>query len=490
MRLFSKLFALGIAAAPLLLTIGCERSASLSSPEIAALAAAAERSGSPGDFSKAIAAAHAADEWQTALHLAEAAEQRLPDMSAGLRGLAVLAYARAGRLADAGRAADRIDAETRDSTAVEALLQVALASRGPDAAAELAERLDSIGAERPRGWLAIAEQMLHAGRPEAAGEALGRGQRRTRGVAGRRLRADADKLAGLSRWIEELGDRPANVVERFGTAPLPLDMTVRVPSVIAHINGEGPFRLLLDTGAGEAVLLGTRVAERLELDTRGMGHVVGVGGLSRMDGGLLDRLEIGSVICRNVPIMLDEEGANPLLKARDGVLGTGVFASARITMDFERAELRVSPSSEEPAVGQAINVWQIGAHLFAPVRLADRDATAMLDSGAAVGCLSPRWLRQGDPDHEPVKTPLPLYGMGPDLARAQVARAGELLFAGRRFADFSGVSIAALDDQLSPMMGVQIDLLIGMTTFGGMKSWTIDFPRRTIWCEWLEMDEP
>jgi hypothetical protein len=124
------------------------------------------------------------------------------------------------------------------------------------------------------------------------------------------------------------------------------------------------------------------------------------------------------------------------------------------------------------------------------VRLADRDATAMLDSGAAVGCLSPRWLRQGDPDHEPVKTPLPLYGMGPDLARAQVARAGELLFAGRRFADFSGVSIAALDDQLSPMMGVQIDLLIGMTTFGGMKSWTIDFPRRTIWCEWLEMDEP
>ncbi len=469
---------------------GCDRSASPAMPDVAALAATAEKSGTAADFSRAIDAAHAADEWQTALRLSELAEERLADMPAGLRGLTVLAYARAGRLADAQRAAESIDAASRDPTAVEAMLHVALASRGPAAAAAMAERLESLGAERPLGWIAMATHLLYAGREGDARDVLKRGERRMGDVAGKRLENDADKLAGMAGWIDEMGGQPANVIESFGVAPLPIDQIVRVPSVVAHINGDGPFRLLLDTGAGAAVLLGTRVAERLELKTHRMGHVLGVGGMAEVRGGIVEEMRFGSVVCSNVPVLLDEEGGSPLLAARDGVLGTGVFNSARITMDFERSELRVSPSSEEPAAGEPLNIWQFGEHLFAGVQLEGGPATAMLDSGAAVGCLSPQWLRRRDPDHEPVRTPLPLYGMGPDMSRAKVARAGELVFAGRRFRDFSGVSIAALDEQLSPRMGVQIDLLIGMTTFGGLKSWTIDFPRRMIWCEWLDREDP
>ena len=39
------------------------------------------------------------------------------------------------------------------------------------------------------------------------------------------------------------------------------------------------------------------------------------------------------------------------------------------------------------------------------------------------------------------------------------------------------------------MLGVQIDLVIGMRTFSEMKSFTVDYPHRRMWIEWLAEDE-
>ena len=39
---------------------------------------------------------------------------------------------------------------------------------------------------------------------------------------------------------------------------------------------------------------------------------------------------------------------------------------------------------------------------------------------------------------------------------------------------------------LGPILGVQTHLLLGMPIFRDMKSWTIDYPRRQMWVEWIE----
>ncbi len=82
--------------------------------------------------------------------------------------------------------------------------------------------------------------------------------------------------------------------------------------------------------------------------------------------------------------------------------------------------------------------------------------------------------------------PLPLLGLGPNTTQPQVGVGGELNFAGRRFANFAGVSVNDLDRVISHSFGIQVDLLIGMPTFRQMRSWTIDYPRRRMWVHWLE----
>ena len=46
-----------------------------------------------------------------------------------------------------------------------------------------------------------------------------------------------------------------------------------------------------------------------------------------------------------------------------------------------------------------------------------------------------------------------------------------------------------LDTVLSPVLGVQIDVLLGMTTMRDMRSLTIDYPRCRMWIEWLPEPE-
>ncbi|HPM22805.1 MAG TPA: hypothetical protein PLP66_02795 [Phycisphaerae bacterium] len=43
-----------------------------------------------------------------------------------------------------------------------------------------------------------------------------------------------------------------------------------------------------------------------------------------------------------------------------------------------------------------------------------------------------------------------------------------------------------LDDVLGPVLGVRIDILIGMPAFREMKSCTVDFPHGRMWVDWLK----
>jgi hypothetical protein len=61
-----------------------------------------------------------------------------------------------------------------------------------------------------------------------------------------------------------------------------------------------------------------------------------------------------------------------------------------------------------------------------------------------------------------------------------------LVLAGRTFENYGGLGLDALDKTLSPLLGVQIDALLGMPMFRQMKSATVDFPKCKMWVEWLE----
>ena len=441
-----------------------------------------EREGTSSSFVRALELASKAGDSQAALDLVRQAEAKLENRGDRLNGLMVRGLWRAGRLRDAERIAAEIEDRTKDVDALAALLDVHFARLGVERSAALADRLEKRDGLGERGILGILRARMAANKIAGLADLLERASTRMKtGSAGttRTLRAIAD-------FLRSVGDEPLNTISDYGSAAMPLNSAIRLPGCVVTINGEGPFRMILDSGAGNGVYLSASTAERLDLDAISRSQAIGFGGATDVGYTLLDSLRIGGIACRRVFAQIGSQDT-PILAACDGIIGTGVFAQGRVTFDFEHAMLRVSRSSAEPAAGVELPIWVVAdMHLLTEVHLADQHATAMLDSGANVTVLSPRWLKSTQPDHKPLNVPLPMFGVGPNTTQPQVGVGGDLDFAGRRFADFSGVSVEDLDGVISHTFGIQVDLLIAMPTFRQMRSWTIDYPRRRMWIHWLD----
>jgi predicted aspartyl protease len=107
------------------------------------------------------------------------------------------------------------------------------------------------------------------------------------------------------------------------------------------INGQGPFSLIVDSGAnGSAVTAG--VVDALGLSPNSAPQVVlhGVTASSKVASVRVDSLVVGETITRaaTLPIVFDA------LDGADGYLGIGAFADKRVLIDFRRGRLEVSDS--------------------------------------------------------------------------------------------------------------------------------------------------
>lgn len=108
--------------------------------------------------------------------------------------------------------------------------------------------------------------------------------------------------------------------------------------VPVHLNGEGPFQFVLDTGA-TVTCIDDALASRLELpDVRGViGTAAGVGG----EGGVrlvsVDSLRIGGVNAHDLQAcVVDLEHLSGMGLELDGLIGLNVLQEFRVTIDFER----------------------------------------------------------------------------------------------------------------------------------------------------------
>ena len=174
--------------------------------------------------------------------------------------------------------------------------------------------------------------------------------------------------------------------------------------------------------------------------------------------------------------------------AADGIIGTGVFERGRMTLDFGRARLVVARSSERDAAGNAVELRIVGdAKLMAPIQLQDQYAIALLDSGADVAAVSPVRLRELFPDQPLTTVPIAGLGVGEGEGPGITMSPGvKLELWGRTYDNYSGMGLDVIDTLLSPILGVQTQVLLGMPIFRDMNSWTIDYPRRRMWVEWVE----
>ena len=154
-------------------------------------------------------------------------------------------------------------------------------------------------------------------------------------------------LVGSPAWAQD--NRPADPPTT--TVPFEMLKTGHM-AIMIKVNGQGPYRVIFDTGA-PVNLLSNKVSREAKLAPSkkpGGGPTLPIFGAR----GLMDVkvLEIGGVTQENVTVMVMD---HPALKAASGVLGPleGIvgfpfFARFRMTMDYEKQTLTLTPVDYEP----------------------------------------------------------------------------------------------------------------------------------------------
>jgi predicted aspartyl protease len=444
----------------------------------------AEQAGTVEAYLEALDIAWRADDWQAGITLAQAALEKHPG-AAELVGSAMRAMWRGGRIREAERLAERVPADTSDRVALTLLCLIHLARGDAARAGAAADRLEAVKPESSADWAALAAVRLEQNRLERLATLVRQAERAADPNNGYPDALIAESYEGLAEFLEKVGHEPFNRIVAYGESALPVLGLVNLPSCEVLINGRGPFRLIVDTGGSIGLSLDEEVAREIGLKSVADATIRGVSGKDRSGQALVDELKLGEIRVRRVLTRIFGVRAAAANLA-DGILGTGVFASGRLTMDFVQARLIVSPSSEQAGAGESVELRIVGdAKLMALVPLNGESAVALLDTGADACAVAPTRLRALYPDREVRTVGAAGIGVGQgEAAQLSLAPGVDFTLGGRKFQNFGGLGLDVLDTVLSPVLGVQTDLLIGMALFRDMKTATVDFPRCRMWVDW------
>jgi predicted aspartyl protease len=152
-------------------------------------------------------------------------------------------------------------------------------------------------------------------------------------------------LTQASTGTHVMEDVAVTAEEPRFVAPTRRDKIGRIWAPVS-INGQGPFRLVLDTGASHSALT-ARVVEKLgiTLDASNTVLLRGATGSVQVPMVPVQTLEFGDLLVepRRLPIVPDALGG------AEGVLGTDGLAGKRIHIDFRRDSITIMRSRNERA---------------------------------------------------------------------------------------------------------------------------------------------
>jgi predicted aspartyl protease len=130
--------------------------------------------------------------------------------------------------------------------------------------------------------------------------------------------------------------------EPLYAAPTRADRSGRILAAVM-INGAGPYRFILDTGANSSALAPS-IVEELGLQPTGATQIIvhGVTGSATLPAVRIESLQAGSVVLppSNLPVL-----PGPVFGGADGILGIGGLQKTRIEVDFEKDRVTISPST-------------------------------------------------------------------------------------------------------------------------------------------------
>jgi predicted aspartyl protease len=289
--------------------------------------------------------------------------------------------------------------------------------------------------------------------------------------------SDADDSAGLPGNVASTAEEVVVAApEPRYVAPTLRDRIGRVWAPV-YINGRGPFRLVLDTGANRSAViqsLAMRIGAPLEASAV---KLLGVTGSSIVPTIHVDSLEVGDLWLGNRKLAVVED----VFGGAEGVLGADGLSDKRISIDFrnDRISIRHSNAAVRPPGFTRIPVTIRHGHLLMfDVKLAGVRTKALLDTGAqtTIGNISLRTALARKARHGVTGS---IVGVTLDVQEGETFNAppvniADITIRGMRvtFGDIYIFDAWRMTDEPA--------LLIGMDIIGLLDSLIIDYKRKEL----------
>jgi predicted aspartyl protease len=270
--------------------------------------------------------------------------------------------------------------------------------------------------------------------------------------------------------------------EPLFAAPTRLDRIGRVMTNVM-VNGKGPFRFVIDTGASRSTLA-PHLARALGLQHSVGRNVMlnGVTGVAEVPTVAVDSIEIGDLKFQNqdLPVIFTSIMGNA-----DGILGVAGFHDQRIDVDFKRDRVSVVASN-----GRRPHYSMVTARahrndnglMIVDVRVGRRiKAKAVIDTGAerTLGNLALQNALNKNRRRKREPVAAVVHGATPDIADGDVqqireATIGDMTLTNLEviFADFHVFKLWGLHQEPA--------LLVGMDMLGVLERLVIDYRRNEV----------
>ena len=210
---------------------------------------------------------------------------------------------------------------------------------------------------------------------------------------------------GMSQIGRIPGERLFKMEGRFEHLAVPLvenpDPRIRIRMIALRLNGRGEYLFDIDSASADFLTLSPLLAEELGLELTGSSTASGVGsGEASVRFSLLDKVELGGIVFRNVPVMVSD--LHPFKGLKKGLLGTALLKRFNATIDVGRKVMDLYPLDRPDLLAARIDRSAVAAdvplYLFdATVVEASVDgapaALYILDSAAATNLVDETFFK-------------------------------------------------------------------------------------------------
>jgi len=318
---------------------------------------------------------------------------------------------------------------------------------------------------------------LHAGRPTFGSHRIGCALCALVIAAGWAAGAQANPAAAADCRIPH----PASDADDYLYAtPTTLDHIGRVVAPVT-INGQGPFRFIIDTGANSSVI-SPALAQRLSLTLSPPDSMTlsGVTGSALVPTAKIDTLTAGDIELHDLTLpVLDS-----ILDGADGVLGVEGFEGTKIRIDFARDRLTIARSRGR-AADEGFQVAPVRFHfgrlLVTDVLVGRVWAKAVIDTGAqrTLGNEALRAALRAQARRDMAASETEVIGATPERQRGDLSQAPPIRI-GHMTIDYVQITFGDIYVFKEWELDKTPALLIGMDVLGILDTLAIDYRRREI----------